>query len=61
MNLLRDWRKSQNLKQGEAAEKLGLNLRTYGAYERGEINPSQGPRTLMDDRTNGEVPADSWG
>lgn len=33
---LKKARKSAGLSQAEMAEKLGLNLRTYGSYERGE-------------------------
>lgn len=32
-------RKEKNLKQGEAAEVLGLSISTYCRYERGEREP----------------------
>lgn len=37
---LKEARQKANLSQAELAEKLGLNLRTYGSYERGERDVS---------------------
>ena len=37
---LKEARQNANLSQAELAEKLGLNLRTYGSYERGERDVS---------------------
>lgn len=37
---LKEARQKANLSQAELADKLGLNLRTYGSYERGERDVS---------------------
>jgi DNA-binding transcriptional regulator YiaG len=38
---LRDWRNGLELFQKEAADKLGVNLRSYQAWEVGEHYPNQ--------------------
>ncbi|HUP21440.1 MAG TPA: helix-turn-helix transcriptional regulator [Thermoanaerobaculia bacterium] len=58
--LLRDWRIGQGLTQTEAAVALGYSWRMLVAIERGDRKPELQRAIEIEEKTDGEVPADAF-
>jgi transcriptional regulator with XRE-family HTH domain len=57
---LREWRRSRNYTQAEAAKALGVSQPTLSDYERGTKQPRIAQAARIAERTGGEVPLDAW-
>lgn len=55
-----DWRKNSGLNQQEAADKIGIDLARYNAWENNRARPGLDWAVAIERVTDGNVSVESW-
>lgn len=58
--LLGSWREKEQLKQQEAADRIGIDLARYNAFENDRARPGLDWAVAIERATKGMVPVQSW-
>ncbi len=57
---LADWREKQGLNQQQAADKIGIDLARYNAWENHRARPGLDWAVTIEQVTSGDVSIESW-